>query len=53
MYFSGLNFDITDKYYVRRNRSAVLMVLPVFHAFGARVMISTFVGAQALALPLT
>ncbi|KAF9344842.1 hypothetical protein BGX26_003832 [Mortierella sp. AD094] len=53
MYFSGLSFGITDGYYARQKRSAVLMVLPLFHAYGARVMISTFVGAQALVLPLT
>ncbi|KAF9310103.1 hypothetical protein BG003_008935 [Podila horticola] len=53
MYFSGLALDITDRYYARRKRSSVLIFLPVFHAYGARVMISTFVGAQALVLPLT
>ncbi|KAG0202434.1 hypothetical protein BGX28_005037 [Mortierella sp. GBA30] len=53
MYFSGMIFDITDGYYGRRNRSAILIVLPVFHAYGVRVMTSTFFGAQALVLPLT
>lgn len=53
MYFSGLYLDLSSGYYGRRKRSAVLIVLPVFHAYGARVMMSTFVGAQALALPLS
>lgn len=53
MYFSGLFFDIVDKYRARRKRSSVLIVLPLFHAYGARAMLSTFFGAQALVLPLT
>ncbi|KAF9120155.1 hypothetical protein BGX30_003336 [Mortierella sp. GBA39] len=53
MYFAGIVLNIADGYYARRNRSAVLTVLPLFHAYGARVMTSTFCGAQALVLPLT
>ncbi|KAF9980653.1 hypothetical protein BGZ75_008183 [Mortierella antarctica] len=53
MYFSGLCLDVADQYDARRNRSSLLMVLPVFHAYGARVMISTLVGGRALVLPLT
>ncbi|KAK3838937.1 MAG: hypothetical protein J3R72DRAFT_448239 [Linnemannia gamsii] len=53
MYFSGLWFALTDRYYARRKRSSALMVLPLFHAYGARAMISTVIGGQALVLPLT
>ncbi|KAG0043913.1 hypothetical protein BGZ83_010922, partial [Gryganskiella cystojenkinii] len=53
MYFSSLYLDIADNYYSRRKRSAILLVLPIFHAYGARIMLTTFVGAQALVLPLT
>ncbi|KAF9211010.1 hypothetical protein BGZ59_008640 [Podila verticillata] len=53
MYFSGLCFEITDRYYARRKRSSVLMAVPLFHAYGARAMGCTFVGGRALVLPLT
>ncbi|KAG0340468.1 hypothetical protein BG004_006392 [Podila humilis] len=52
MYFSCIFFDISDKYFARRTRGSVLMILPVFHALGVRVMMNTFLTGRALVLPL-
>ncbi|KAG0009345.1 hypothetical protein BGZ80_002487, partial [Entomortierella chlamydospora] len=53
VYYSGLCSDITDGYSARRNRSALLLALPLFHTSGLRIMMSTIIGARALVLPLS
>ncbi|KAF9394990.1 hypothetical protein BGX21_010140 [Mortierella sp. AD011] len=53
VYYSGVCSEITSGYIGRRNRSALLLVIPLFHTSGLRIMMSTIIGGQALVLPLS